>query len=135
MKFTVKQLIAKGYVKDPTTGSWSKPGLLPRKDVPTGTPHTQPQHHAGSPLVPTRKDEEKGKVCFIVRITGHRLELLDPDNFAGGCKFLIDQLRYAKLIPEDDPSTIRLITDQVRVSRKEDEGTHVEIEQVQEGAQ
>lgn len=64
---------------------------------------------------------------YVVRITGYRVRLLDPDNFAGGCKYCVDTLRYAKLIPDDTPECIRLETEQVKVASKAEERTEIEI--------
>lgn len=63
-------------------------------------------------------------VCFV----GHRVRPLDPDNFAGGCKDLLDGLRHARLIPGDEPWRITFKTEQVRVSHLREEGTQVIIE-------
>jgi hypothetical protein len=35
--------------------------------------------------------------------TGYRVRPLDPDNFAGSCKDLLDGCRHAGLIPGDEP--------------------------------
>jgi len=55
------------------------------------------------------------------------VRLLDADNYAGGCKPLIDQLRYAKLIEDDDPETIEITFRQVKVKTKAQEMTTIEI--------
>ena len=55
------------------------------------------------------------------------MRLLDADNFAGGCKPLIDQLRYAKLIADDDPETVEILFRQVKVETKAEEMTQIEI--------
>jgi hypothetical protein len=55
------------------------------------------------------------------------VRLLDADNYAGGCKPLIDQLRYAKLIEDDDPETIEILFRQTKVKTKAEEMTQVEI--------
>jgi hypothetical protein len=71
---------------------------------------------------PSQKDVGKR---IIVRITCRRVHLQDPDN--GLFKPLVDQIRYAKLIPEDDHGTIKLETEQIRVGTRKEEGTEVEI--------
>lgn len=53
--------------------------------------------------------------------------MLDADNFAGGCKPLIDQLRYARLIVDDDPSSVEITFRQEKVQTKAAEMTTVEI--------
>ncbi len=131
MKLTTKQLLAQGYVKNPN-GSWSKPSLLSRPAVPARVSHPKPQPDAGGALERANQNERTGQGRLGLRITGRRVELLDPDNFAGGCKYLIDQLRYAGLIPEDNPGAIELTTRQVRVTLPEEEGTEVEIYELPE---
>jgi hypothetical protein len=49
------------------------------------------------------------------------------DNFAGGCKPLIDQLRYAKLIANDDPESIELQFVQEKVKTRLEEETIIDI--------
>jgi hypothetical protein len=55
------------------------------------------------------------------------VRLLDADNYAGGCKPLIDQLRYAKLIEDDDPETIEITFRQAKCKTKAQEMTTIEI--------
>jgi hypothetical protein len=62
-----------------------------------------------------------------VRFVGYRLQPLDPDNFAGSLKNLIDGLRHAKLIPGDEPWRITLETEQVKVTRRREERTEIFI--------
>jgi hypothetical protein len=62
-------------------------------------------------------------------ITRSACALLDADNFAGGCKPLIDQLRYAKLIDDDDPETVEILFRQEKVRTKAAEMTTIEITQ------
>ena len=62
-------------------------------------------------------------VCF----TGYRVRPCDPDNFAGGCKALLDGLRHAGLIPGDEPWQIDFQTRQVKVNRKREERTEITI--------
>lgn len=65
---------------------------------------------------------------FIVRIVSVRKRLLDPDNICE--KFLIDGLRYAGLISNDDPGKITLETSQRKTERGEKEHTLVLIKTV-----
>ena len=64
----------------------------------------------------------------VVRFTGYRVKPLDPDNFAGSVKDLLDGLRHASLIKGDEWWRIKLETDQVKVAHFTDECTHIEIE-------
>lgn len=52
---------------------------------------------------------------------------LDLDNFAGGAKWLIDQLRYCGLIEGDRPEEVSLDFRQVKTQHKNESGTLVEI--------
>ncbi len=63
-----------------------------------------------------------------VRFTGYRVRPLDPDNFAGSVKDLLDGLRHAELILGDEPWRIILETEQVKVASFEEEKTVIEIE-------
>jgi hypothetical protein len=63
-----------------------------------------------------------------VRFTGYRVRPLDPDNFAGGCKDLLDGLRHAQLIPGDEAWRIIFETEQVHVRKFSEERTEIEIQ-------
>ena len=71
---------------------------------------------------------KEGAVRPVVRITSYRCRLLDPDNLAGGCKPLIDSLRYAGFIHGDSPQEIVFIPEQVKVANRKEERTTVDIE-------
>ena len=79
-------------------------------------------------LVETPPDEERRAGRRTVRITRHACRMLDADNFAGGAKYLIDAMRHEGLIPNDDPASIRLEFEQVRVRTRKEEGTMIEVE-------
>ena len=64
-----------------------------------------------------------------VTIIRHGIALLDFDNGAGGCKALVDALRYEGLIVNDDPGSIEFVFTQRKVSRK-NKGTEIIIEQI-----
>jgi hypothetical protein len=70
--------------------------------------------------------KEKGEERITVRITRSSTRLLDADNFAGGCKPVIDQLRYAGFIPDDSPEKVEITFTQKKV-KKGQEGTLIEI--------
>ena len=63
---------------------------------------SEPQRDQAPALVGANAREEKGVERAVVRFIGYRLRPLDPDNFAGGCKDLLDGLRHAKLLAGDD---------------------------------
>jgi hypothetical protein len=83
------------------------------------------------PTRPALDGHSKGEVTRKMRttlcITRRGTRLLDADNYAGGCKPLIDQIRYAKLIPDDDPASVEILFRQVKVATKSEEGTEIEI--------
>ena len=121
MNWTHEQLKALGYRQNPD-GSYSHTST-------SGIPHPKPQPNPRKALVNPRegKDQSKNRVTLV--ITRSAVSLLDADNFAGGCKPLIDQLRYAKLIADDDPETVEILFRQTKVKTKAEERTEVEIRQ------
>lgn len=66
----------------------------------------------------------------VVRFVGFRVRPLDPDNFAGSVKDLLDGLRHAALISGDEPWRIRLETEQVKVPSFKNERTEIVIERL-----
>ena len=68
-----------------------------------------------------------GGPSHIVRIKSFRVRFLDLDNLYGGCKFLIDSLRGANVIPDDDPQSIKLEVSQEKVKGYANEKTEVEV--------
>ena len=73
----------------------------------------------------SRKTESLPRAC--VRFVGYRTRPLDPDNFAGGCKDLLDGLRHSGLISGDEPWKIKLETEQIKVAHRSEEKTVIEI--------
>lgn len=72
--------------------------------------------------------KKEGVRQATVRFTGYRVRPLDPDNFAGSVKDLLDGLRHAGLLHGDEFWRIRLQTDQVKVRHFKEERTQIEIE-------
>ena len=62
-----------------------------------------------------------------VRIVSKRVRLCDADNLVGGVKHLVDALRTAQIIPEDNPQAITLEVSQEKVSSYSKEETWVEV--------
>lgn len=112
-----EQLRQLGYRQNPD-GSFSRPA---------GLPHAKPQPAPRQALDHAGKREGPRKARTTLIITRCACSLLDADNYAGGCKPLIDQLRYAKLIEDDDPETVEILFRQVKVKSKAEEMTKVEI--------
>ena len=94
--------------------------------------HTQPEHHAGAQPLDLNQAQEgsAGRPRFRVVITRYGSRPLDVDNGAGGCKPLLDAIRYEGLIPDDDPTTIDFHFRQYQV-KKPYRNTHVLIERVE----
>ena len=108
-------------------GSYSK-ALAPSHPINSPPlPNSLSQSTPGQTLVSPPQRKEKGSTRIIVCITRRSCHVLDLDNFAGGCKPLIDQLRYAKLIPDDDPQSIELQFVQEKVKTKLEEETIIDI--------
>lgn len=72
-----------------------------------------------------RKEESLSRIT--IRFTGYRVRPLDPDNFAGSVKDLLDGLRRVQLIPGDEWHRIRLETEQIKVSKVSEERTEIEL--------
>ena len=118
MNWTTEQLTQKGYQLN-QDGSYSP---SPAKIL---NPVTQrPTQQALVTLL--QRKETRGNRTRI-RITRFSTKPLDCDNYAGGCKPLIDQLRYAKLIKDDSPEDIEVEFRQVKVKTKNEEHTEIEI--------
>jgi hypothetical protein len=71
--------------------------------------------------------ESTGDNRHRVRIVSRRVRLCDPDNLVGGVKHLVDALRIAGIIPEDDPKSISLEVSQEKVASYKNEETWVEV--------
>ena len=76
----------------------------------------------------TDKTQEGSKKRISLRITRYATRLLDEDNLSGA-KLTIDQLRYAGIIPNDDPESTKIILDQIKVKNKKEERTEIEIKE------
>jgi hypothetical protein len=121
MNLTHDYLIKIGYQCNPD-GTYTK-----SVSIPSGLPHAKPQPAPRQTLVNPCQGEAPRKNRVTLIITRSACSLLDADNYAGGCKPLIDQLRYAKLIADDDPETVEILFRQVKVKTKAEEMTQVDI--------
>lgn len=88
---------------------------------PHGLCHPQPQHDAGPAPLDNDPDQAGGPASprYRVTITRYGAKLLDVDNGAGGCKPLLDAMRYEGLIPDDDPGSIDFVFRQQKAKNKE----------------
>lgn len=124
MNFTHSILQQMGYKLDPD-GNYSR--------TETNTPRVsnpKPKSVARKTLQNPNEGKENSKKRSFVRITRYSCRPLDCDNYAGGCKPLIDQLRYAKLIRDDDPESVQIEFIQVKVKKKTEEHTEIEIKEL-----
>ena len=119
MNWTHDQLEKLGY-KPNQDGSYSHSSTA-------GLHNPKPQPAARPALDPPPKGEKTRTPRTSLIITRHACRLLDADNYAGGCKPLIDQLRYAHLIEDDDPETIEITFRQAKCKTKAEEKTTIQI--------
>jgi len=122
MKWSESEIALKGYQINPD-GSYSKP----HQANPARLPHPVTQHSPKQTLEPLRKGKETRSKVTRIRITRYSTRPLDCDNFAGGCKPIIDQLRYAKLITDDSPEDVEIQFSQVKLKHKDKQRTEIEI--------
>lgn len=118
---TYDQLAELGFIRQPD-GSYSKPPQI----VVGRISHSISQRPTRAALDNPQFGKEKGQERIVLRIVRKSPRLLDADNFAGGCKPLIDQVRYAGLIPDDSPDKVEIVFVQEKV-KKGEEGTLIEI--------
>lgn len=104
--------------------SWSKEfyaDYLARHKPPS------PKPEQNVPNAPDGKNARKainaGRI--LVRVTSYRFRLLDPDNLCP--KYFIDCLRYAEIIPNDREEDISLEVRQVKVNRRGEERTEIQV--------
>lgn len=123
---TKDELHKLGYKLQPD-GSYSRQTASAPSHNSLSLPDPIAQSTLGQTLVSPPQRKEKGRARTLVRITRRSCNVLDLDNFAGGCKPLIDQLRYAQLISDDDPQSIELQFVQEKVKTRIEEETIVDI--------
>ena len=90
-------------------------------------PYTEPQQDPAPALERPAAREETSVGRVTVRVVSYRCRPTDADNLAGGCKGLIDGLRAAHLVRNDDPASIRLIVEQEKVSSRAEQRTEIEL--------
>jgi hypothetical protein len=131
MNWTTEQLKEKGYSLAPDGHYYYADNYKPpsRRLLDTLT-----QHAPKLPLVKVHKSKETSKDCtakcspqYTLSITRYSTKTLDVDNLAGGCKPLIDQIRYAHLISDDNPESVEITFSQVKVKTQAEQRTEVTI--------
>ena len=96
----------------------------------TRIPNTKSKHHAGPEPLDSDQAQEGSPRRLSVRFVRRGTRLLDCDNLAGGCKAILDALRYEGVIINDDPGSIVLAFEQVKVPKAET-GTEIYITELQ----
>ena len=89
--------------------------------------YAEPQPDPTPALGSVAAREAESVQRIVVRFTGFRVRPIDPDNFAGSVKDLLDGLRRVRLIPGDEWHRIKLETEQVKVASAAEERTEIEL--------
>lgn len=99
------------------------------KTLDAGVSHSVFERDERAPLEPIPPTQARGSGRVVVCFTRVTLRPLDPDNHGGSVKAVLDCLREAfpDLIRDDSPEDIDLRLRQVRCSRKDEQGTFVEV--------
>lgn len=100
----------------------------------TQTPHSQSQPSERQALEQLPEKQKGNGPCAHLRIERRACRLLDLDNYAGGCKALIDCLKEAGFLTDDDPGSVEITFAQVRVQTRKEEGTAIHLRLDSEGA-
>ena len=90
-------------------------------------PDAEPEQSPRAEPLDTDQGEGPRKARIVVRYLSLRTSLLDEDNLAGGTKYITDALRAGKLIPGDDPRSVKIEWEQQKVPHKDQEETVVTI--------
>ena len=129
MNWTTEQLKEKGYTLAPDGHYYYDLKPPSRRLLDTLTKHAPKRS-----LVKVHKTEAPSKDCtpkrnpqYTLGITRFSTKTLDVDNLAGGCKPLIDQIRYAHLIPDDNPESVEITFSQIKVKTQAEQRTEVSI--------
>lgn len=93
-------------------------------------PNAELEPNKATALGATVQGKAKSLSRITVRFTGYRCRPLDPDNFAGSCKDLLDGLVHAGLLHGDEAWRIRLQTEQEKVSAYAQERMLIEIDSI-----
>jgi len=96
-------------------------------DADAKLPHPKPKRVIAPTLGGAIQGKTEGIRCAAVGFVGYRVRPLDPDNFAGSVKHLLDGLRHAQIISGDEPWRLRLETEQVKVAHFNQEKTVIHI--------
>jgi hypothetical protein len=133
MNWTTEQLKEKGYTLAPDGHYYYADNYKPpsRRLLDTLVKHAPKRaldkvHKAKAP---SKDCAAKCNPLYTLSITRYSTKTLDVDNLAGGCKPLIDQIRYAHLIPDDNPESVNITFSQVKVKTQAEQRTEIRITQ------
>jgi hypothetical protein len=117
LRVTLKQ---RGFVWNETKRAYEK--LAPLAARPCSLepqPHVVPQPLATAPV------QSEGPRRRVLCFTAYRTRLVDPDN---NCfKWECDALRYAGILIDDTAAHVEIVTKQVKVRHRKDEGVEIVI--------
>jgi len=105
----------------------TSPGVYERTRNHRILPNPKPERNQAPALGKAKEGATPLLGRVSVSITGHRVRPCDPDRFSGGLCDLIDGLRHAKLLRDDNAWEMRLQTEQVKVSSYKEEKTVIRI--------
>lgn len=91
-------------------------------------PNSKLERNQKAALGGPKKGKAESLLRVKVRFIGYRVRPLDPDNFAGSCKDLLDGLHHCGLIQGDEPWRIIFETAQEKVKSYKEEKTLIEID-------
>ena len=74
------------------------------------------------------RGETESRPRVVVRIERRSIRMLDPDNLYGSCKAVLDCMRAAKLIDDDDSKSIALSVIQSKVKTRKEHETIVDLD-------
>ncbi len=98
------------------------PNLFPTHGL-APVPKPQPAVRNGIPSAPPCETRFATRV--LVRITSYRCQPCDPDNIVG--KWMVDCLRYSRVIRNDRKEDIDYQIHQKKVSSRKEERTEIEV--------
>jgi len=112
-------LRTKGYVRQPD-GSYSKADSLVAAPC-----SPEPQSHVVAQPLATTPLQSEGPRRRVLCFTAFRTRLVDPDNNV--FKWECDALRYAGILVDDTAAHVEIVTKQVKVRHRKDEGVLIVI--------
>lgn len=116
---TLKQ---KGFVRQPN-GTYSKISSMAPRPQGAILEFSKQHNSLGTP-----RNSKKSPARFRVRIIGYYVRPLDDCNFC--TKYLIDCVRYSRIVTDDNWGNLRVQGEQYQVETAEEEGTEIIVEEI-----